>query len=78
MVIKTKKVRWAEHVAGMGKMRSTYTILVKILEGTDIDERKVLFFRTVIGYMGVDWILLAQDWFQWRDLVNKVIDLWVE
>jgi hypothetical protein len=71
MVIKTKKVRWAEHVAGMGKMRSTYTILVKILEGTDIDERKVLFFRTVIGYMGVDW-------FQWRDLVNKVIDLWVE
>jgi hypothetical protein len=27
-----------------------------------------------IGCMGVDWIYLAQDWDQWRDLVIAVIN----
>jgi len=32
-VIKSKRVRWAEHVAYMAKMRNTYKILVENPEG---------------------------------------------
>jgi hypothetical protein len=30
-----------------------------------------------IGFVGVDWIRLAQDRVQWRALVNTVMNLWV-
>jgi hypothetical protein len=30
-----------------------------------------------IGWDGMDWIELAQDRDQWRDLVNMVMNLWV-
>jgi hypothetical protein len=30
-----------------------------------------------IGWGGVDWIYLAQDRDQWRDLVNAAMNLWV-
>jgi hypothetical protein len=30
-----------------------------------------------IGWDGVDWIDLAQDRDQWRDLVNMIMNLWV-
>jgi hypothetical protein len=28
-VIKSRRVRWAGHLAGMGKMRNTYSVLVR-------------------------------------------------
>jgi hypothetical protein len=28
-----------------------------------------------IGWEAVDWINLAQDWDQWQDLVNAVMNL---
>jgi hypothetical protein len=30
-----------------------------------------------ISWDGIDWIDLAQDRDQWRDLVNTVMNLWV-
>jgi hypothetical protein len=30
-----------------------------------------------IGWGGSDWIELAEDRDQWRDLVNMVMNLWV-
>jgi hypothetical protein len=30
-----------------------------------------------IGLGGVNWIGLAQNWDQWRDLVNVIMNLWV-
>jgi hypothetical protein len=30
-----------------------------------------------IGWGGMDWIYLTQDWDQWRALVNTVMNLWV-
>jgi hypothetical protein len=30
---------------------------------------------TEIGWYGMDWIVLAQDWGQWRALVNTVMNL---
>jgi hypothetical protein len=31
--MKPERIRWAEHVASMGEMKSTYKILVRKLEG---------------------------------------------
>jgi hypothetical protein len=30
-----------------------------------------------IRWRNMDWIHLAQDWYQWRTLVNTVMNLWV-
>jgi hypothetical protein len=30
-----------------------------------------------IGWDGIDWIDLAQDSYQWRALMNAVMNLWV-
>jgi hypothetical protein len=30
-----------------------------------------------MGWDGMHWIDLAQDWDQWRALVNTVMNLWV-
>jgi hypothetical protein len=29
-----------------------------------------------VGWEGVDWIHLAQDRYQWRAVVNTVMNLW--
>jgi hypothetical protein len=34
-MIKSRRMRWAEHVARMGEKRNTYRILVEIPEGRD-------------------------------------------
>jgi len=30
-----------------------------------------------IGWEGVDWIHVAEDWDQWWSFVNMVMNLWV-
>jgi hypothetical protein len=35
LVIKSKRMRWAEHVAGMGKRREAYRVLVAKPEGKE-------------------------------------------
>jgi hypothetical protein len=81
---KSRRVRWAGHVAQMAEKRNAYRILMGKPEGKrplgrarhrwvdiiKIDLRK-------IGWDGVDWIDLAQDRDQWRALVNMVMNVWV-
>jgi hypothetical protein len=80
-MIKSMRVRWSEHVAGMGK-RNPYRILVEKTEGKRPvgrprrkweDNVKMDVREIVCGV--TDWIDLAQDRDQWRALVNTVMNL---
>jgi hypothetical protein len=83
-IIKSRRMRWAGHVARMGEKRNVYMLLVGKPEGKKplgrprrrwIDNiKKDLLER---GLNVVDWIGLAQDRYRWRALVNSVMNLWV-
>jgi hypothetical protein len=74
-VIKSRKMRWAVHVACMGEMRNAYKVLVAKSElktqfgrlGRRRKSNIRMDFRE-IGWEGVEWIHLAQDREQWRPL----------
>jgi hypothetical protein len=76
--IKPRRIRWAGHVAGMGK-RNVYRLLVGKPEGkTPLGRPKVGGFMDrwiEIGFSVVDWIGLAPDRYKWRALVNTVMNL---
>jgi hypothetical protein len=81
-MIKSRRRRWAGHVARVGEKRNAYRILVEKLEGKRPLGRPrhrwegniKMDFRE-IGWGGMDWIDLAQDSDQWRAVVNKVMNL---
>jgi hypothetical protein len=67
-MIKSRRMRWAGHVARMGEKRNAYRILVRKPEGKTplgrprrrwVDNTK-LDLRDVVR-SGMDWIDLAQD-----------------
>jgi hypothetical protein len=66
----------------MGEKRNGYWILVGKLEGKRPlgrprcrwEDNNKMDLRE-IGWGGMDWIDLAQDRDQWRDLVNTVMNL---
>jgi hypothetical protein len=81
-MIKSRRMRWAGHVARMGETRNAYRILVGKPEGERplgrprcrwVDNIKMDLRE--IGWDGMDWTKLAQDWDQWRALVNTVMNL---
>jgi hypothetical protein len=80
-IIKSRRMRWAGHVARMGEKRNVYRLLVGKSEGTGplrprrrwIDNIKMDLLE--IGLNVVDWIGLAQDRYRWRALVNSVMNL---
>jgi hypothetical protein len=81
-MIKSRRMRWAGHVAGMGQTRNAYRILEGKPEGKRLlgrpRRRQVDNIRLdlrEIGWGGMDWIDLAQDREQWMALVNKVMNL---
>jgi hypothetical protein len=77
-MVKSRRMRWAGHVARKGEMRNAYRILVgkrplgrprrRWVNNIKMDLRE-------IGQDGMDWIGLAQDRDQWRTLVNTVMNL---
>jgi hypothetical protein len=76
-IIKSRRMRWAGHVARMGEKGNMYRLLVGKPEGKIrlgrprrrwIDNIKMDLL--VIGLSVVDWIGLAQDRYRWRVLVN--------
>jgi hypothetical protein len=81
-VIKLRKMRWAGHTARMGNMRNAYNILVGEQEGKRSfgrhwrrwDDNIRMDVVRVTGWESVDWMHLAQDRDQWRDLVNTVMN----
>ena len=81
-VIKSRRMRWAGHVARMGEERGVYRVLVGKPEGERpvdrpwrrwVDNVRMDLQEVGCGYM--DWIGLAQDRDRWRTLVSAVINL---
>jgi hypothetical protein len=79
-VIKSRRMRWARHVARMGEMRDVYRVLVGRPEGKTSRGRSrrrwednIKMDLREIGIDGGKWIQLAQDRVHWRAFVNTVI-----
>jgi len=81
-VIKSRRMRWAGHVACMGEGRGVYRVLVGKPEGKRplgrprrrwVDNIRIDLQEVGCGYM--DWIGLAQDRDRWRTLVSAVMKL---
>ena len=81
-VIKSRRLRWAGHVAHMGERRGVYIVLVGEPEGNRPlarprhrweDNIKVDLQEMVCGDM--DWLKVAQDSDWWWALVNVVMNL---
>jgi hypothetical protein len=71
-VIKSRRMRWAGHVARMREGRGVYRVLVGRPEGKRPLGRprggwedNINMYLRVIGIDGAKWIQLAQDWVQW-------------
>jgi hypothetical protein len=81
-IIKSRRMRWAGHVACMGEKRNVYRILVGKTEGKRPLGRprrrwedNIKMDLREIGRGGIDWIDLAQDRDLWWALVNTVMNL---
>ena len=81
-VIKSRRMRWAGHVARMGEERGVYRVLVGKPEGRRslgrprfrwVDNIRMDLQEVGCGYMY--WIGLAQDRDRWRTLVSAVMNL---
>jgi hypothetical protein len=70
-MIKLRRVRWAGHVACIGKKGSEYRVLAGKPEG------KRPLGRHRYRWEGNIQIDLTQDSDQWSAFVNMVINLWV-
>jgi hypothetical protein len=81
-IIKSRRIRWAGHVARMRVKRKVQRVLLGKLEGKRPLERPIRKWMDnikmdllEIGLNVVDWIGLAQDRYRWRALVKSVMNL---
>ena len=83
-VVKSRRIRWAGHVAHMGEDRGVHRVLVAKPKGKSPlgrprcrwEDNIKMDLQEVGGGRG-DWTELAQDRDRWRALVGKVKDFWV-
>jgi hypothetical protein len=81
MLIKSRRMRLAEHVTRMGEMRNAYIILVGKLKGKrplvkprrKWEDNIGMDLREICSEV-VDSIHLARDRYQWRAFVNTVMN----
>ena len=83
-VIKSRRMRWARHVARIGEERGAYRFLVGKPEGKRLLGRprrrwvdNIGMDLQEVGCGYVDWIELEQDRDRWRTLVSAVMNLGV-
>jgi hypothetical protein len=80
-IIKSRRMRWADHVARMWEKRNAYRLLVEKQEGKRPLGTRCRWVDNInldhgeVGWVHVDWIGLAQDRNRWRALVNSVLNL---
>jgi hypothetical protein len=81
-VIKSRRMRWAGHVARMGEGTGVYRVLVGRPKGKRPLGRprrrwedNIKMDLREIGIDEVNWNRLAQDRVQWRAFVNTVMNL---
>jgi hypothetical protein len=83
-VVKSRRMRWAGHVARMGEGRGVYRVSVRKTEGRRSLGRPrsrwegniKMDLQDVGGYCG-DWMERAQDRDRWRALVSTVMNFGV-
>jgi hypothetical protein len=82
LVIKSRRMRWAGHVARMGENRGAYRIMVGKPQGRrplgrprHRWEDNIKMYLQAVRWWGMDWIELARDRKRWRILVNAVMNL---
>jgi hypothetical protein len=75
-MIRSRRMRWAGHVAQIGAKRNAYSILVgKPEEKRPLGRPRLWWVDTIkmvhreIGWGGMDWIDLAQNRDQWSALL---------
>jgi hypothetical protein len=80
--IKSRRLRWAGHVACMGEKRGAYRALVGKPEGRRPLGRprrrwedNIKMDLREVGWGGIDWIDLAQDRDRWQAIVYMVMNL---
>jgi hypothetical protein len=80
--IKSRRVRWAGHVARMGEGRNVYRVLVGKPEGKRPTGRSRRRWEDGIrmdlretGWRRVEWIQLAEDRDRWQAVVDAVMNL---
>ena len=83
-VIKSRRMRWAGHVARMGEERGVYRVLMGKPEGRRPMGRprrgwvnNIRMDLQEVGCWYMDWIGLAQDRDRWRTFVSAVMNFWV-
>jgi hypothetical protein len=80
-VIKSRRMRWAVHVARMGEGRGVYRVLVGRPEGKrplgiprHRWEDNIKMGLREIGIDEANWIRLVHDRVQWQVFVNRVMN----
>ena len=81
-VVKSRRMRWAGHVARMGEDRDVHRVLVGKPEGKRSLGRprhrwedNIKMDLQEVGGVSGDWMELAQDRDRWRALVGMVRDI---
>jgi hypothetical protein len=81
-MIKSRRMRWAGHVARTGEKRHAYRILVGRPEGKRPQGRpkrrwedNIKMYVGKLEWGGMEWNDLAPDRDEWRTLVNAVVNL---
>jgi hypothetical protein len=81
-IIKSRRMRWAGHVARMGEKRKAYRLLLgKPEKKRPLGRPRRKWVDNIrmdlgeVGWGDVDWIDLAKDRNRWRALVNSVLNL---
>jgi hypothetical protein len=80
-IMKSRRMRWAGHIARMGEKKNAYRLLVGKPEGKRPLGRPIRRWvddiRMDLGEVGwgdVNWIDLAQDRNRWRAVVSSVLN----